>query len=552
MNTEGVTVVEQEKTFNEFELDDFLTHQLKKNNFVKPTIIQSQFIPFALEGKDIICQARTGSGKTLAYVIPILNNLLVSQEEQRRIRVVILNPSRELCYQCKNVIDQLLKGYFGISVLNVANENGVISQKGKMKSIPDIITATPATLLQYLKKTGNNLDGVEISVYDEVDLMIAYGYENDIKELNKKIPKESVKWLLSATINDDIETLKHLMLKSAVKIRIEEEEQVSVEEYIINCERKEDKALNLYVLLKLNMIHGKVLIFVNSIQKCFYVKLFLDLFSIPSVVLNSDLPREIRMNIIEQFNNKEFNILIATDETTIQKVIPKKLQEVKDKNIMEEDGDHSHIISEGDSAQENYSVSRGIDFQDVACVINFDCPISIVSYTHRIGRTGRASKKGTAITFVLNEDKDYITSIKKDHEIKDFIIEPSVVGAFKTRVYDMQRNVTKNACNDARIKDYKKEVGNVEELKKSVGKLNIKHTAALVDQRAQHLKDIPDYLLPDNVVQRLKGVLDRTNEYEAKETKRNPKSKSSKKRRESKPRKSSNKKGFVKRMTSKK
>lgn len=550
METEDKYVLDIKSSFDDFGLNDFLLHTLKKQGYQHPTIIQSQFIPFALEGKDIICQSRTGSGKTLAYVIPILHDLFVTQLPMQCIRVVLLNPSRELCYQCKVVIEQLIKGHPNISLLNVAEENSLV-HKGKLKNIPDIVVATPATLLQYLKRTGNVLDNVDCLVLDEVDMMIAYGYENDIKELTKKIPQESKKWLLSATISNEVEMLKQLMMKSAVKIQIEDENKTAViEELVIQCERKEDKALNLYVMLKMGMIHGKVLIFVNSIQRCFFVKLFLDLFGMASVVLNSDLPRDIRNNIIEQFNNNDFNILIATDESTIQQVQPKKLIEMKEQQTMESE----MKMENEDTTTENYSVARGIDFQDVSCVINFDCPVTLVSYIHRIGRTGRGLKQGTAITFVCKEDQEYMKQIKNDHEVKDFVIDKTVVGAFKTRVYDVQKSVTKNACNEARLKEYKREVGNDEELKKSVGKLHVKHTRSLIDTKNQrHLRDVPDYLIPQHLAQKLKGSLMRQNEYETvkiKSGRTDDRKKTNKKknRNEKKPKKE-NKGGFVKRMS---
>ncbi|KAL7719917.1 RNA helicase [Entamoeba marina] len=460
MNTNHV--LDTNVSFNEMDLDDFITHQLYKQKFIHPTLIQSQFIPIALQGKDIITKAKTGSGKTLAYAIPILHNLLTTQQNSHIIRALILTPSRELCFQCKNVFDSLLKGYYGISVLNVASDTSLTSQKGKVRGNPDILIATPATLLSYIKKTGAKLDNVDVIVFDEVDLMIAYGYESDCRELIKLLPNNSKKWMLSATVNDDVGILKNLIMKNAVKISMEDDEIASIDEYVITCTERSDKLLNLYVLLKLGMVRGKVLIFVNSIERSFYVKLFLDLFSISSVVLNSDLPRDIRTHVIEQFNNNEFNILIATDEVTIEKVL-----EEKKANLMELD------------SKENYSVSRGIDFQNVSCVINFDCPPTVISYIHRIGRTGRGLKSGTSITISTKEDINIIKQIKEERDLKEYKIDEPILGSFKTRVYDIQQKVTKNACKEARVKDYRREMGNEQKLTKSLGSIKFRHTAAL-------------------------------------------------------------------------
>lgn len=521
------TIIDKEHTFNEYAIDELLKHQLSKLGYEHPTIVQSQFIPIALSGKDIVTQARTGSGKTLAYVIPILHNLLTTQQQDRAVRAIILNPSRELCHQCKEVIDTLLRGYYGVTVLNVANDTSVASQKGKIKGTPDIITGTPATLLNYIKKTGISLDFVDVVVFDEVDLMISYGYESDCKELIKLIPTASKKWMLSATITDDVETLKQLLMKNAVRISVEDTVENVIEEYVINCEAWRDKALQLYVLLKLGMVHGKVLIFVNSIDRCFFVKVFLDMFSISSVVLNSDLPRDVRTHIIEQFNNNEFNILIATDEVTIEKVLVEKEQK--------------ETLEGEESVKENYSVSRGVDFQNVACVINYDCPVSAVSYTHRIGRTGRGLRKGIALTIVTKDDVPLFSTIKRDRTIKEFTIEPVALNSFKTRVYDIQQAVTKNVCKEARLKDYKREIGNNEKLSKTLKARGIRHNTILSKRREKYLKDVPDYLVSSAMTQTLKGALTKQNEYEKKGD--------FKKRTVTKPKK--NGASFVKKMASK-
>ncbi|ELP93440.1 DEAD box ATP-dependent RNA helicase, putative [Entamoeba invadens IP1] len=533
---ENDNLLDKSKTFANFGLDDFLSHQINRLGYKNPTLIQSQFIPIALEGKDIITEARTGTGKTLAYVIPILQNLLTTKSEGNYVRALILNPSRELCVQVKNVVDQLLKGFYGISIINVASDTSMISQKGKTRGLPDIVTATPSSLLTYLKRTGTNLSTLDMVVYDEVDLMIAYGYEKDITQISKTLPETCKKWLLSATINDDVETIKKLTIRNAVKIRLEDEgEKGNITEYSIFCEQK-DKILNLYIILRLNMIRGKVLIFVNSIQQAFFVKIFLDRFSIPSVVLNSDFPRDIRTDIINQFNNKQFKILIATDEVTIEKVIEEKAKDL-----------------DAEEGKENFSVARGIDFVDVATVMNFDCPVSDVSYTHRIGRTARGIKKGTAITFVDKSELEQFSEIKTKHTLKTYVVDPVILNSFKTRVYDAQNTITKNTCKLARIRDFKEEKMNLETLKNSVGS-GVSHTTQLAAAQ-NHLRDIPDYLLPKNVRERLGRIVKDKSEYEFYKTKNVPKWKNErnpirKRRNATKPRKD-DRRGVIAKLTGK-
>lgn len=187
---------------------------------------------------------------------------------------------------------------------------------------------------------------------------------------------------------------------------------------------EDEKFLLTYVIFKLQLIKGKVIIFVADVDRCYRVKLFLEQFGLKSCVLNSELPINSRIHVVEEFNKGVYDIIIAADEQEVMGTKSKKLPEVKeleDEETKEEMGD-----SEDEQAQEegekgkkpepkkrrkmsakekDYSIARGIDFQNVACVLNFDLPTTSKSYTHRIGRTGRAGKAGMALSFVVPADQ---------------------------------------------------------------------------------------------------------------------------------------------------
>ena len=259
------------------------------------------------------------------------------------------------------------------------------------------------------------------------------------------------------------------------------------------------------MIVKLKLIKGKCIIFVGDIDRGYRLKLFLEQFGAKSCVLNSELPVNSRIHVVEAFNKNVYDTIIAADENEVvgSESLRKKRRTPKDKE---------------------YGVSRGIDFKNVACVLNFDLPTSAKSYAHRIGRTGRAGKTGMALSFVIpreqyrkhkptsfpttEHDEEVLAEIvrrqrKKDQEIKDYQFDMTQVESFRYRMNDALRAVTGVAVREARTRELRQELINSDKLKRHFEENpedlhHLRHDGELRAARTQaHLKHVPEYLMPN-------------------------------------------------------
>lgn len=303
--------VDAKASFETLELDSRLLRALAKLNFIHPTLVQAKAIPLILQGKDVLARAATGSGKTAAYALPVLEKILrrkTQQEDEGTFApstngasVLILVPTRELAAQVTNQLDTLTVYCRKlVSVVNVATSTVPALLQGPLLAAnPDIVIGTPARIVEHLTSGSLNLSSsLETLVVDEADLVLSFGYSDDVKSILDHLPRIHQSLLMSATLTQEVDGLKQLMLRNPVILRLEEAEaQAEAEggggsqlsQYVVKCAERE-KFLFLYVILKLQLIRGKILIFVNGIDRCYRVKLFLEQFSIRSCVLNSELP----------------------------------------------------------------------------------------------------------------------------------------------------------------------------------------------------------------------------------------------------------------------
>lgn len=318
---------------------------------------------------------------------------------------------------------------------------------------------------------------------------------------------------------------------------------------------EDDKFLLTYVIFKLKLIKGKCIIFVGDVDRCYRVKLFLEQFGIKSCVLNSELPVNSRIHVVEEFNKGVYDIIIASDEQEALGVDGNAIKiskpqveesptgeenEKSPKNNGTSPSDDVHSEEEDVAPQKKrrkngkrakeYDVSRGIDFQNIACVLNFDLPTSPKSYTHRIGRTARAGKTGMALSFVVpsqlyhkhksttfptaQHDEAVIEKItqqqqKRGKEVKPYHFDMKQVDAFRYRMNDALRAVTRIAIREARTSELRHELLKSEKLKRHFEEnpddlRHLRHDGELRAVRIQpHLKHVPEYLMPNNGTQGL-------------------------------------------------
>ncbi|CAK9795782.1 Probable ATP-dependent RNA helicase DDX56 [Anthophora plagiata] len=498
---------EKPKNFHELELDDRILKAVAKLGWLEPTLIQEKAIPLMIEGKDILIRARTGSGKTAAFAIPLIQKILSNKQRQRKqeIKGLIVAPSKELCKQINDVLVSLtIKCSREVKAIDVSPQVDLSAQKVLLAEKPDIVIGTPSRLLQHLKANNMKLkQSLETLIIDEADLVFSFGYEDEVKNLLRYLPTVYQAALASATLSEDVLTLKKLVLHNPAILKLEEPPLAPLSQlthYSLAAEENE-KATILYALLKLNLIRGKTIIFVNTVDRCYKLKLFLEQFGIPTCVLNSELPAVSRCRAVTQFNSGTYEIIIASDEKSLEEphiVKVKKGKRRKDKES---------------------GVARGIDFQFVSNVINFDFPPDVNSYIHRAGRTARGKNEGTALSFVSIRERPLLEEVEgelkhcynRDSLFKTYQFKLEEVEGFRYRARDAWKAVTRIAVREARLKEIKQEVLNCEKLKsyfddnprdlQSLRQDKALHTVKL----QSHLKDVPDYIVPPTL-KRLVGI----------------------------------------------
>jgi ATP-dependent RNA helicase DDX56/DBP9 len=300
---------------------------------------------------------------------------------------------------------------------------------------------------------------------------------------------------------------------------------------------EDEKFLLVYVIFKLKLIKGKCIIFVGDIDRCYRLKLYLEQFGTKSCILNSELPVNSRIHVVEEFNKGIYDIIIASDEhEVLGDEEETKLHNADQEPLHDDKATSNSVDPQADQLQQpskkkrktvkkdkDYGVSRGIDFKNVACVLNFDLPTSSKSYTHRIGRTARAGQTGMALSFVIPAElyqKHKPTSIKstandekvlakivkhqakKGKEVRPYKFDMKQVEAFRYRMGDALRAVTRIAIREARTRELRQELIKSEKLKRhfeeNPGDLHhLRHDGELRPARVQsHLKHVPEYLLP--------------------------------------------------------
>ncbi len=340
-------------SFANMGLDRRLFKAVARTGYIYPSLVQTQTIPLILEGKDVLVKARTGTGKTAAYVLPLLHQILAASSPadaataasvaasvstssssasllssstaaagsaRPSAQAIILVPTRDLCEQVLETVKEF-SSYCRelISAVALSGESSNTKSEeieaSKLRLNPNIIISTPARLLLHLQSGAACASNPRLLVVDEADLVLSYGYEDDVKALTSYFPKFLQTVLMSATLSPELDRLRGVLLHSPVTVQLDENDRSSgaaLQQYYLECGVNE-KFLLVYVHIAFGLFKGKTIFFVNSVSEAFRLKLFLEQFSIPSAVLNDDLPLNSRRSIITQFNRGAFDYVIATD-----------------------------------------------------------------------------------------------------------------------------------------------------------------------------------------------------------------------------------------------
>lgn len=354
--------------FKTFELHPDVESGISKAGYTDPTPIQAQCIPSILQGRDLMGLAQTGTGKTAAFVLPILHRLM--EGPRRRIRALIIAPTRELAEQTHEAV-LLLGGKTKLRSATVYGGTKLEPQIKKMKEGVDIVTACPGRLLDLMGQKTIDLAGVEVLVLDEADRMFDMGFLPDIRKILKGIPEKRQTLLFSATMPEDIRKLAREILKDPVTIQVGVTAPVSTVSHAIYPVEPHLKTALLMKLLERTKTES-VLVFTRTKDRATRVAGRMKKAGFVVASLQGDLSQNRRQEALDGFRNGRYQVLVATD-----------------------------------------IAARGIDVSRISHVINYDMPDTADAYIHRIGRTGRAERTGTAFTFVTLEDRAFVWTLER-------------------------------------------------------------------------------------------------------------------------------------------
>ncbi len=358
-------------TFEDLKLSNALLSALNDAGYTNPTTIQHRVFAVVMSGRDVCGIAQTGTGKTFAYLLPCLNQWKFNKE--KKAQIVIIVPTRELVAQVVNAAKELTT-YMSVTVVGVYGGANINTQAAEVLKGVDVLVATPGRLFDLLMNGAVKTKSIKKVVIDEMDEMLNLGFRTQIKNILDLLPAKRQNLLFSATITEDVELLMDTFFNEPTRV-----EAAPTGTPLENIEQIGYAIPNFYTkvnLLKLMLAQDesmtKLLVFVAT--KKLADELYKELEAIyPETcgVIHSNKEQNHRFNTVKQFHEGTYRFIIATD-----------------------------------------IVARGIDISEVTHVINFDVPEVPENYIHRIGRTGRADKKGIAITFFTAKEKPLMDTIQ--------------------------------------------------------------------------------------------------------------------------------------------
>jgi len=357
--------------FSDLNLNTALLHALDESGYINPTTIQHRVFPIVLSGRDVCGIAQTGTGKTFAYLLPLLRLWKFSKDKNPQILVIV--PTRELAVQVVESVKELTK-YMSVVAIPVYGGVNINTQWKELQNGADVLVATPGRLYDLIVNGAFKTKGIKKLVIDEMDEMLNLGFRTQIKNILDLLPAKRQNLLFSATITDEVESLMVTYFNNPERVEAAPTGTPleKIEQFYYDVPNFYTKVNLLHLLLSTDESMAKVLVFVGT------KKLADDLYEqletkFPGTagVIHSNKEQNYRFNTVKQFHEGVFRFIIATD-----------------------------------------IVARGIDVAEVTHVINFDVPEVPENYIHRIGRTGRADKKGIAITLVTEKEKPYQESIE--------------------------------------------------------------------------------------------------------------------------------------------
>ena len=370
-------------TFESLGLSEAMLKALEQKGYGYPTTIQAEAIPYFMQWRDVIAKAPTGTGKTFAFGIPMIEHIDPSVEG---VQGLILAPTRELAIQIGDELRGLLTFYQGIRVAVLYGGAGIGGQIKQLERKPQIVVATPGRLMDHYNRKTIRLDKIQTVVLDEADRMLDMGFFKDVTRIIDKVKNRRNLGLFSATISQEVMTVSWMYQRDEVEITVEpkQEDRPDIDQFSLTCTPLEKAETTLRLIRTQG--YERVMIFCNTKHMCQRLSDDFRRAGLDCDCIHGDIRQVQREKTMQRYREGKLPVLIATDVA-----------------------------------------SRGIDVDDVDCVINYDIPEENEYYVHRIGRTGRAQKKGVAWSLVGNfPEKAKLDEIAK---FSQYTIRPMVLAA---------------------------------------------------------------------------------------------------------------------------
>ncbi|CAL4321536.1 DEAD/DEAH box helicase [Buchnera aphidicola] len=434
--------------FLKFKFKDCLLKVLKEIGYEKPSPIQMSCIPYLLKDRDVLGMAQTGSGKTAAFALPLLQKVNISLKFPQ---ILVLTPTRELAVQVSKAFSLFSKYLYGVKVLALYGGQRYEVQLKSLRYGPQIVVGTPGRLLDHLKRKTLCLSHLSTLVLDEADEMLRMGFIEDVENILSNIPKNHQTALFSATMPEIIRKISRRFMNNPKEIKIVSNlnnRPNILQTYWLVCRRKTDALIRFLEVED----YSATIIFVRTKSATLEVSEALEKNGYNSAALNGDMNQNLREQTLDRLRKGSLDILIATDVA-----------------------------------------ARGLDVDKISLVINYDIPMDVESYVHRIGRTGRAGRLGKALLFVEYRELRLLKNIERitRQKIQEVKI-PTIELLSKKRLYKFSKKIEKELKNVKEVENYKNILSKI---KPKENPISIEILAAVLLKIAQ--KNRPLILKPD-------------------------------------------------------
>lgn len=361
--------------FEQYNISPDIKESLEELGFKRPTDIQYKAIPSILKGEDVLAIAQTGTGKTAAFAIPILHMLqrkqLQRKSSKHTLRCLVMVPTRELAIQIATVFKQIGQ-YTNLGILGLFGGVDQEEQTRQLNKGVDILIATPGRMFDLINQKFIDLSTVRILVLDEADHMLDLGFNKDIRDVKRQLPREHQTLFFSATIDEKIKDLAYALVRNPIRIQVSPQDPVSKNvSHAVAFVAMDDKRFFLERLAR-ELADKKILVFVRTKVRAERVLLAMQRVGITAITMHGGKEQDDRLQMMDKFKQGDAKMLITTDVN-----------------------------------------ARGIDIPNVDYVVNYDLPELPENYVHRVGRTGRGVQKGQAVSFCSPEERPLLEQIQE-------------------------------------------------------------------------------------------------------------------------------------------